>query len=92
MPRTYLTQSARNAAAAARADTEFKALVSAQLVRKGRDYVWLAQGLGVSRVTMYRKMGNPGTLTVEQVRKIACLLGADSELLCKSLGWSHAHE
>lgn len=75
MPRVYLTRAQQAAARWKKEDEEILGKIGAWLAVSGRNIGQLAGMAGMTERTLYNRMAQPGTLRLDEYRRIMEIIG-----------------
>ena len=75
MPRVYLSEADRVVARAEAADEALRIIVATRMMRDGLTQRDIAERIGVTPVTLSRRLAKPGTFTLEELRRLIGALG-----------------
>lgn len=80
MPRVYLTSREKAAAKAALADEALRVVVATRMMRDGFTQKALADRIGLTPVTLSRRLAKPETFTLGELRRMIVALSlSDTE-------------
>lgn len=79
MPKVYLTQAQRDRADAEKADDMLRVMVAAWKLKTGKTIDALAQQIGVSNQTLYRRIHSPEDFSIKELRRLATAIGLTKE-------------
>lgn len=75
MPRVYMNEADRTSAHAASADESIRIIVATRMMRDGLTQKDVAGRVGIAPVTFSRRLAQPGTFTLEELRRLIGALG-----------------
>lgn len=75
MPRVYLSEADRVGARAEAADEALRVIVATRMMRDGLTQKDIAGRIGVTPVTLSRRLAQPGTFTLDELRRLIGALG-----------------
>lgn len=70
MPRVYLSEADRVVARSEAADEALRVIVATRMMRDGLSRKDIAGRIGVTPVTLSRRLAQPGTFTLEELRRL----------------------
>ena len=80
MPKVYITQQERDDAHAEEADNAVRLAVATRMMREGITQKLIAERIGLTAVTMSRRLAHPETFTIGELRRLRSALGlSDAE-------------
>lgn len=85
MPRVYLTDADREKARRENADSNIRIIVKIRLFDQKKTQKAIAEEVGISEMTMSRKLHNPETLTLKEFRGIIKSIGMTPDEIARCI-------